>query len=75
MYHILPGIQAISVLVCGFFFTDQRQLIIRIVVNTLAKAKEHGKFCPLEKEGDTGFLGQCLHSCTKLQEILAIGNT
>lgn len=75
MYHILPGIQAISVLVCGFFFTDQRQLIIRLVVNTLAKAKEHGKFCPLEKEGDTGFLGQCLHSCRKLQEILAIGNT
>lgn len=64
----------ISPCVC-FFFTDQSQLIIRIAVNTLAKAKEHRKFCPLEKEGDTGFLGQCLHSCTKLQEILAIGNT
>lgn len=49
---------------CVAFYTHKSQLIIRrIVANTLAKAKEHRRFCPLEKEGDIGFLGQCLYSC------------
>lgn len=58
-----------------FFLTHKSQLIIRrIVGNTLAAAKEHGKFCPLEKEGDIGFLGQCLHSCTSYKTARNVSN-